>query len=177
MKKTFLLGCLMLFFCCFHAAAQQRTITGTVVSADGTPLGNATVIVVGQKSGETTGPDGTFSIQAPASATRLRISYVGYEPLDVSIEGQSNVTVTLQPSATNMNEVVVTGYTSQRKKDITGSVAVVNVNNLKVVPSGTTESLLQGQASGVTVINSGAPGAGRRPGSRAPPGRRRRRCD
>jgi TonB-linked SusC/RagA family outer membrane protein len=160
MKKTFLLGCLMLFFCCFHAAAQQRTITGTVVSADGTPLGNATVIVVGQKSGETTGPDGTFSIQAPASATRLRISYVGYEPLDVSIEGQSNVTVTLQPSATNLNEVVVTGYTSQKKKDITGSVAVVDVDDLKKVPAGNAESLLQGQASGVTVTNSGVPGGG-----------------
>ena len=60
----------------------------------------------------------------------------------------------------SLNEVVVTGYSSQRKKDITGSVAVVNVNNLKVVPSGTTEALLQGQASGVTVINSGAPGGG-----------------
>jgi TonB-linked SusC/RagA family outer membrane protein len=159
MKKTFLLGCLMLFFCCFQAVAQQRTITGTVVAADGTPLSNASVIVVGQKSGETTGPDGSFSIKAPANANRLRISYVGYEPLDVSIEGQSNVTVTLQPSATNLNEVVVTGYTSQKKKDITGSVAVVNVEDLKKVPAGSPEQMLQGRASGVNITTTGQPGS------------------
>ena len=88
------------------------------------------------------------------------ISYVGFDPQVVSISGQNTISVTLQPSTTNLNEVVVTGYTSQRKKDITGSVAVVDVNNLKQVPGGNAEALLQGQASGVTVTNSGVPGGG-----------------
>jgi TonB-linked SusC/RagA family outer membrane protein len=118
------------------------------------------VVVVGQKTGETTGADGNFTIQFPANAKNLRISYVGYQAQDVSISGQNNISVTLESSATNLNEVVVTGYGSQRKKDITGSVAVVNVSNLKQVPAGNAESLLQGQASGVTVTNSGVPGGG-----------------
>lgn len=160
MKKKLLLGGLLFFFCLTQSFAQQRTITGTVTTKEGTPLVGASVVVVGQKTGETTGADGNFTIQVPANAKNLRISYVGYLPQDVSISGQSNISVTLESSATNLNEVVVTGYGSQRKKDITGSVAVVNVSNLKQVPAGNAESLLQGQASGVTVTNSGVPGGG-----------------
>jgi TonB-dependent SusC/RagA subfamily outer membrane receptor len=66
----------------------------------------------------------------------------------------------LQETASTLNEIIVTGYTAQKKKDLTGSVAVVNVNDMKQVPAGTIENMLQGQASGVTVINSGAPGGG-----------------
>src|SRR6185312_6373898 len=103
---------------------------------------------------------GNFSISVPQNAKTLRISYVGYADQDVPISGQNNITVSLTPSATNLNEIVVTGYTSQRKKDITGSVAVVDVSDMKKIPSGNAESLLQGQASGVTVTNSGVPGGG-----------------
>jgi len=152
--------CLMLFFCCFQGLAQQKTITGTVVTADGTPLANASVVVVGQKTGETTGPDGTFSIKVPATAKQLRVSYVGFEPVDVSLDGQSTVSVTLNSSATNLNEVVVTGYTTQRKKDITGAVSVIEVDQLKAIPSGNAEVQLQGRAPGVTVITSNQPGDG-----------------
>jgi len=160
MKKKLLLGGIFFFFCLAQSFAQQRTITGTVTTKEGTPLVGASVMVVGQKTGETTGADGNFTIQVPANAKNLRISYVGYQAQDVAISGQSNISVTLESSATNLNEVVVTGYGSQRKKDITGSVAVVNVSNLKQVPAGNAESLLQGQASGVTVTNSGVPGGG-----------------
>ena len=160
MKKKLLLSSLFLFFCIAQSIAQQRTITGTVISKDGSPLSNASVVVVGQKSGETTGSDGKFSIKVPSNAKELSISYVGFNPQVVPISGQNNISITLQPATTNLNEVVVTGYSSQRKKDITGSVAVVDVASLKSVPAGTTESLLQGQASGVTVINSGVPGGG-----------------
>jgi TonB-linked SusC/RagA family outer membrane protein len=161
MKKKLLLSGLFFLFCFMQSFAQQKTITGTVTTKDGTPLVGASVIVVGQTSGETTGPDGTFSIKVPANAKTLRISYVGYQNQDVSISGQNNISVSLQASAaTNLNEIVVTGYGTQRKKDITGSVAVVDVGNLKEVPAGNAESMLQGQASGVTVTNSGVPGGG-----------------
>ncbi len=159
MKKRLLLSSLCMLFC-FMTMAQQRTITGTVTTKDGTPLVGASVVVLGHKTGETTGPDGTFSIQVPANAKTLRVSYVGYQDQDVAVSGQSNISVSLTSTATNLNEVVVTGYGTQRKKDITGSVAVVNVNDMKQVPSGTTESLLQGQAAGVTVVSSGMPGGG-----------------
>ena len=159
MKKKLLLCGLIFFFCFAQSFAQQRTITGTVTTKEGTPLVGASVVVVGQKTGETTGPDGNFSIQVPANAKTLRISYVGYQDQDVSISGTNTVSVTLTSTATNLNEVVVTGYGTQLKKDITGAVATVNVSEAKKLNASSSEQLLQGQAAGVTVINSGAPGA------------------
>src|SRR4051812_37033301 len=121
MRKKLLLGGLFLLFCLTQLAAQ-RTVTGSVTSQDGTPLSNASVIVVGQKSGGTTAANGAFSIKVPPSARQLSISYLGYETRQISIEGQTTVSVKLQQSTTNLNEVIVTGYSSQKKKDITGSV-------------------------------------------------------
>src|SRR5450631_823178 len=158
MRKKILLSGIFLFLCFLQMMAQQRTITGKVTSAYGNPLVGASVLVVGQQTGERTGADGSFSIKVPANAKILEISYIGYEPFRVSIVNQNNVAVSLQESSTSLNAVVVTGYSSQRVKDITGSVAVVNVSNLKTVPAGTGEALLQGQAAGVTVVSSGAPG-------------------
>jgi TonB-linked SusC/RagA family outer membrane protein len=158
MRKKILLSGLFLFLC-FLQTMAQRTITGKVTTKDGTPLSDASVIVVGQRTGERTGSDGNFSIKVPANAKQLEISFVGYDPQVVSIVGKNNVSVSLESSATNLNAVVVTGYTSQRKKDITGSVSVVNVNEMKQSPAGTGEEALQGRASGVTIITSGQPGA------------------
>jgi TonB-dependent starch-binding outer membrane protein SusC len=159
MKKRLLLGSIFLLFC-FMQTIAQRTVTGTVTSNDGTPLANASVIVVGQKSGETTSANGTFSIRVPANSNQLRISYVGYEVQEVSVAGQTSISVQLAPSSTNLNEVVVTGYTTQRKKDITGAVSVIEVDQLKAIPSGNAEVQLQGRAPGVTVITANQPGDG-----------------
>lgn len=159
MKKKLLLCGLIFFFCFAQSFAQRRTITGTVTTKEGTPLVGASVVVVGQKTGETTGPNGNFSIQVPANAKTLRISYVGYQVEDVPISGVNNISVSLTSTATNLNEVVVTGYGTQRKKDITGSVAVVNVKDLKAVPAGSPEQMLQGRASGVNITTTGQPGS------------------
>ena len=95
MKKKLLLGGVFFFFCIVQSFAQ-RTITGTVTTREGTPLVGASVVVVGQRSGETTGTNGTFSIRVPANANTLKITYVGYQPQDVSISGQSDISVTLE---------------------------------------------------------------------------------
>ena len=160
MKKKFLLSGLFLLFCFVQSFAQQRTITGKVVSEEGTPLMGASVIVAGKTTGETTAADGSFSIKVPDNTKDLRISYVGFETQTIAITGQNSISVSLKPANASLNEIVVTGYTSQRKKDITGSVAVVDVSDMKKIPAGNAESLLQGQASGVTVTNSGVPGGG-----------------
>ena len=159
MKKRLLLSGLFVLLCFLQSMAQNRTITGTVTSNEGTPLAGASVLVVGNKTGETTGTNGTFSISVPSNAKTLRISYVGYLDQDVSISGQSNITVALKSGATNLNEIVVTGYSSQRKRDITGSVAVVNTSELKQQPSSSPIEALQGKATGVQIINDGSPGS------------------
>jgi TonB-linked SusC/RagA family outer membrane protein len=139
----------------------QTTITGRVLSnSDKQPVVGATVQVKGGKSATLTGSDGSFTITSSQKVSALVITIVGYEPKTVPVDGSSLGDIMLAISTTSLNDVIVTGYTAQKKKDITGAVTVVNVNNMKAVPSGNTEALLQGQAAGVTVIGSGMPGGG-----------------
>jgi TonB-dependent starch-binding outer membrane protein SusC len=139
----------------------QTSITGHVFSkSDGKPISGATVQVKGGKSATLTGQDGSFTITSSQKVSALIITVVGYESQTVPVNGTSVGDISLAVSSTTLNDVVVTGYTSQKRKDITGAVAVVNVNNMKEVPGTSAEALLQGQAAGVTVINSGAPGGG-----------------
>src|SRR5450631_1307463 len=137
----------------------QTTITGRVLgSTDKQPIVGATVQVKGGKSATLSGSDGSFSITSSQKVSALIITIVGYEPLTVSVKGNSVGDVMLSTSTTSLNDVVVTGYTTQKKKDLTGAVAVVNVKDMKSIQAGSPEQMLQGQASGVTVITSGAPG-------------------
>lgn len=150
--------CILLVFCTV-IFAQSRVVTGRVTDANNLPVSNASVTVKGSRVGTNTDENGNYSITLPANKNILVISYIGFDDRSVTVSG-NNANVVLTGRTTTLNDVVVTGYSTQKKKDITGAVAVVNVNNLRTVPSGTTESLLQGQASGVTVINSGSPGGG-----------------
>jgi TonB-linked SusC/RagA family outer membrane protein len=147
----------MLF--CLLTMAQQRTVTGTVISKDGMPLADASVIVVGQKSGVRTGADGTFSINVPSDAKQLQISYVGSETQKVDISSTSNVTVTLQASSQSLTDVVVIGYGSARKKDLTGSVSSIKAKDFNQGYLTSPDQLLQNKVSGLEITqNSGQPG-------------------
>ncbi|HTQ65982.1 MAG TPA: carboxypeptidase-like regulatory domain-containing protein, partial [Puia sp.] len=139
----------------------QKTVTGRVISnADKQPIVGATVQVKGTKVATQTGADGTFSITSSKEIGTIIITVVGFESLQIPVSGRPTVgDVVLSLSATSLNDVVVTGYTAQRKKDITGAVSVVNVNEMKAVPLGSPDQMLQGQAAGVTVIGSGSPGS------------------
>jgi TonB-linked SusC/RagA family outer membrane protein len=138
----------------------QRTITGTVTTSNNEPAAGATVTVTGTNVGTQTAPTGTFSITIPQGRNSLTISYVGFEIQTVTVGNQASVTVLLQPSSSALSEVVVTGYSAQRRKDITGSVSVVKAEDLKSIPAGNAEVQLQGRAPGVTVITSNQPGDG-----------------
>ncbi len=151
--------CLFLFSAI--AVAQQRTITGKVSNpADKTPVAGATVSVKGTNIATQTDNEGNFSLAVPANNNTLVVSYVGFETQEVAIGNQTSFNVDLRSSASQLSEVVVTGYTAQRRKDITGSVAVVDVSSMRQIPTGNVSQALQGQAAGVNVISSGQPGAG-----------------
>ena len=149
---------LLLLSCAVFA---QTTVSGKVINkANQQPVTNATVVVRGTVIATQTDSSGNFRIVVPKSNSQLEITSVGYETAEIQVSGKTNLgEIQLAVTVGNLNEVFVTGYTSQRKKDITGSVSIVNVTDLKATPSGSTEALLQGQASGVTVVTSGAPGA------------------
>jgi TonB-linked SusC/RagA family outer membrane protein len=141
-------------------ANAQRMVSGKVINkTDNSPVPGATVQVKNSKVISQSGSDGNFSINLPMASGTLVISAVGFQNLEVPVTaGAPAGDIALVAVSTTLNDVIVTGYTAQRKKDITGSVSVVNVADMKATPSGSTESLLQGQASGVTVVNTGQPG-------------------
>jgi len=143
------------------ALAQDKIVTGKVTdSKDGQPLGGATVLVKGTQIGTQTGNDGTFRLSAPASATALTVSSVGYAPQDVII-GASALTVSLTQVSTTLNDVVVIGYGSVKKKDITGSIVSVSSKEFQTGSITSPEQLIAGKVAGVTITsNGGQPGSG-----------------
>jgi len=159
MRKKILLSGLFLLFCFLQTIAQQRTITGTVTSKEGAPLADASITVVGQKTGVRSGADGSFSINVPPSAKQLQVSYVGSETQKVDIVGTSKVAVTLIAATSSLTDVVVVGYGSARRKDLTGSVSSIKEKDFNKGVFTAPDQLIQGKAAGVLVINNtGQPG-------------------
>ncbi len=155
------ISCMLLGFLLFSCAVfAQRKISGRVINkTNQQPVTNATVLIRGTVTATQTDSSGAFSIEVPKNNSVLEISSIGFESAQIQIAGKTDIgEIQLAISTSDLNEVFVTGYTSQKKRDITGSVAVVNVGEMKETPSGSTEALLQGQASGVTVFTTGAPG-------------------
>src|SRR6185503_19538038 len=158
-KLTMLRGVLLLlFFTLGLSAYSQKQVSGKVTGPDGKALPGVTVSVKGTTLASVTSPDGLYVINMPAKSDVLIFSSVGYELSEVNVRGNNTYDITMKLQTTNLNEVVVTGYTAQRKKDITGSVSVVNVADMKQTPVGTGEEALQGRASGITIISSALPG-------------------
>jgi TonB-dependent starch-binding outer membrane protein SusC len=140
-------------------AQPVRPITGKVIDAKGQPIPGVTVRIKGTTIGTVTAPDGSYALNTPGTATDvLEVTFVGYEHKEVNIGSLSEINVTLTENTSTLNEVIVTGYTAQKKKDLTGAVAVIDIGEMVKQPSGQVTSQLQGQASGVTVIGSGQPG-------------------
>jgi TonB-linked SusC/RagA family outer membrane protein len=140
---------------CLGANAQDLIVHGTVISAsDKEPLIGATVKEKGINNATVTDLSGNFSLKVKNAAT-LIFSYVGFQMKEV--KASANMNVTMKDEANNLNEIVITGYTSQRKADLTGAVAVVNVKETKTVPVTDPMQALQGKVAGMTITNSGDP--------------------
>ena len=138
--------------------AQNRRVTGTVTSnTDAVP--GANVVIKGTTTGTTTDANGAFSINVRGATDVLTISAIGYKTTEVTVGNQTAVAVQIQEEASTLNEVIVTGYSTDSKRDNTGSVSTVKARDLTAVPSANVETQLQGRIAGVTVIASGQPGA------------------
>ena len=142
-------------------APKPVDITGKVVNDKGEPMVGVTVAVKGTKIATTTAEDGSFKIAAPNDNSVLVFTNVGFERMELPLNGKTSViSVSMRTATSSLNEVIVTGYSSQRKKDITGAVSVVKVSDLLTTPSPNVTSQLQGRASGVTITNDNLPGNG-----------------
>ncbi len=142
-------------------AQKPVDVTGKVVNERGEPMLGVTVSVKGTKTATQTAEDGSFSIAVPSSNSVLVFTNVGFERLELPLNGKTTtIMVSMKAATSSLNEVIVTGYSSQRKKDITGAVSVVKVSDLLTTPSPNVTSQLQGRASGVTITNDNLPGNG-----------------
>src|SRR6185503_14599703 len=149
------------FFILDTSYGQDKTVTGKVTdSKDGTPVAGATVTAKGTRTATSTSNDGSFRITVTSSVTTLVITSIGYETQEVSISGVSTVEISFVPSAgSNLNEVVVTGYGTAKKKDLTGSIGSVKEKDFNKGVFTSADQLFQGKVAGVQVLNnSGQPG-------------------
>ncbi|WP_324758890.1 SusC/RagA family TonB-linked outer membrane protein [Sphingobacterium thalpophilum] len=138
---------------------QETPIKGVVKdAATGEPISGVSVKVKGSSRGTSTDANGAFTIEGKVGDV-LVVSYIGYSSSEITIAGKADLTISLNSSQDALEEVVVTGYSTQRKKDLTGSVAVVNTDQLKTTPAASAVESLQGRATGVQVVTDGAPGA------------------
>ena len=137
----------------------DRTIKGTVTDNSGSNLPGVSVLVKGTQRGTSSDVDGVYSISGPDGPFTLVFSFVGYAPKEVEVTGnQTTVNVVLATDEKILSEVIVVGYGTAKKKDLTGAVSVVKVEDLKEQPNSNLTNQLQGRASGVTVLTSGQPG-------------------
>jgi TonB-linked SusC/RagA family outer membrane protein len=138
-------------------AIFQETITGTVTDSNGTPLPGTNVLVKGTTNGTQTDFDGNYSINVEGDAT-LVFSYLGFQTTEIAVNGQSTVNATLIEDAAALDEVVVTGYQTETKRETTAAVSIVKAEELAAIPSGNVEQQLAGRVAGVTVVTNGQPG-------------------
>lgn len=155
MKQTILLSLVSLFI---TVGSYAQSVSGIITDNSGEPLIGATIIEKGTDNGTATDIDGSYTLEvSDASAAVLVVSYTGYTTQEVPVNGQSELNVTLQEGLA-LDEVVVTGYSVENKRQTTGAVSTIKAEDLQAIPSGNVEQQLQGRVSGVTVISNGQPG-------------------
>ena len=152
---------LLSWLLCVGAFAQDRKITGRITDGnDNSPLPGANVVVKGTQTGVVTDANGQFALNVATGRDVLTVSAIGYSSQDVTIGNRAALNIALAADIKTLNEVVVTGYGAQAKRDITGAVATVDTKQLLSVPATNVGQALQGRVAGVQVGNENAPGGG-----------------
>ncbi|HEX5169711.1 MAG TPA: TonB-dependent receptor [Cyclobacteriaceae bacterium] len=138
--------------------AQGRSVSGVVKDEAGVSMPGVSVLVKGTNTGTATDVDGQYRIAVPGDDAVLVFSFVGYSSTEVVVGARSTVDISLNPDVQTLSELVVTGYTTENRRDVVAAVSTVKAKDLTVVPSGNIEQQLQGRVPGVTVITNGQPG-------------------
>ncbi|WP_206670803.1 SusC/RagA family TonB-linked outer membrane protein [Cyclobacterium xiamenense] len=138
----------------------QRTVEGVVFDDTDQALIGAVVTVKGTTKGTVTDIDGKFSLQLTDAAEALLVSYVGFVPKEVLVGNQRFFEIRLQTDDLFLDEFIVTGYSSQKKKDVTGAVSSIDMEELSNIPAPGVDAMIQGRAAGVSVVSDNAPGGG-----------------
>jgi len=152
--------CLCAFYSVQAQTSQNRQITGTVKDEMGVSLPGVGVAIKGSRTAVSTNQDGKYTIAVPSTATTLVFSFIGMTSEEIAVGNRTVINMTLKSSATNLNDVVVIGYGTQKRQDVNGAISSLSAKDIANVPQPSVDQLLQGKASGVTITqNSGAPGS------------------
>lgn len=138
-------------------ADGKKVISGVITDDTGMPVIGATILEKGTNNGTITDFDGNFSLTMASQGT-LQVSYIGYATQEIAVAGQENLNIKLKEDSEQLQEVVVTGYMSEKKASLTGSVAVVKMKDVADIPTGNVMSSLQGRVSGINITTDGTPG-------------------
>lgn len=150
----------MLLWVMSVAAFAQKSVSGKVSDAKGDGVPGASITVKGTTTGTISDATGSFKINVPNSGGALVFSSIGYKTQEVKLTGQSVVNITLEDDAAALDEVVVTGYTVDKRRESTGAISTVKTKDLTTVPSSSVEQQLQGRVAGLTVVTTSQPGSG-----------------
>ena len=155
--KNFLL--ILLLPCFFLKASAQNPswVTGKVTDAKGEPLTGVNITVKGTTSGTSSDVNGKYTLTGTATNSVIVFSYIGFNTQELNLSGRTQLDVILEANAKSLNEVVVTGYQTERKRDLTGSVAIANVGEMKKQVVANPIKALQGQVAGMLITGNGAP--------------------
>ncbi|RPH29029.1 MAG: SusC/RagA family TonB-linked outer membrane protein [Bacteroidales bacterium] len=141
------------------APLQEIFVTGNVLDESGKPIPGVNILVKGTQKGVSTDADGNFKINIPNEETVLIFSFVGYQSQEVAVGKQTTITISLSPNQQKIDDLVVVGYGSSKKKDLTGSVSSIKLDKIELSSDITIDNALQGQVAGVNIMKTdGAPG-------------------
>lgn len=152
---TYLSVVLMLMLSAGFVQAQDVQVSGTVLDETGMPLPGVSILLKGTTRGTTTDLDGKYSIAAPASGV-LVFSFIGYNNIEETVGSRTKIDVTLNPDISNLEEVVVVGYGTQKKSQLTGAISSVGNKEIQELPITDARQALQGRAAGVDVVQPGS---------------------
>ena len=157
MKKLSILILFVLIAGMQFMYAQGIVVSGRTTDQNtGDPLPGVTILIKGTTEGTISALDGTYKLTIPAGANTLVLSFIGYQTQEVAISGRTTINIAMQEETTALSEVVVTGYSVERKRDIIGAVAVANTAEMLSTPSGNVTSQLQGRVAGLMVSSDGS---------------------
>jgi len=155
-KKNYIL--LLLLVSSFSVTAQTFSVSGKVTDDSSNALSGATVLEKGTKNSTVTHEDGTFQLNVSSGKAKLAVSFVGHEPLEISVDNKMQLSVVLRSANENLQDVVVIGYGTVKRKDVTGAVAGINQKDIRSRPVNNALEAMQGKVAGVDITSSERPG-------------------
>jgi TonB-dependent starch-binding outer membrane protein SusC len=160
MKYSYLIALILLSVCHYTAWAQDVQVSGKVTAAeDQSTLPGVNVIVKGTTFGTTTDANGNYSLAVPGGSATLVFSFIGFSPVEVAVDNRTTIDVTMEADILQLGEVVVIGYGTQKKVDLTGSVGIVDTEEMRKISNSNISTAIQGKIPGVQVTTDGQPGA------------------